>query len=63
MERVAAFLEIDSAPFRSIGSWKFNADESFSPLPAAAQKIMNAALDGVTRRTDLLVGSKLDWSL
>ncbi|WP_298352701.1 sulfotransferase [Rhodoblastus sp.] len=60
---IAKFLDIRYAPFRSIKSWKFNADEAADPRPAAAEKILNAALDGVTQRTDRLVGRKLDWSL
>ncbi len=60
---VVRFLDIDYRPFRSIESWKFNADEASDPPPVAAEKILNAALDGVTQRTDRLVGRKLDWSL
>lgn len=63
-DRVLRFLELDSAPAKTFKfEVKNRLEHSFAPYDGESDRVMTVAFDGVTERTDRLLGQTLDWSL
>lgn len=61
--KLAGFLQIDPAPLFAMAGRVENADPLPDPPSDAARRFLSARLDGVTSRTEALLGQTLDWSL
>lgn len=62
-ERMLRFLELDEAPAQRFEYSVQNRPETYPPYDAESDHIMSVAFEGLTERTDRLVGRALDWSM
>ena len=60
---LAQFLEIDSAPMDMFAGTAYNQDGAFDQFSRYADILMAQKFDGLTARTDDIVGRSLDWSI
>lgn len=63
VERILRFLELDPSPASTFDYTAMNRNETREPYDADADRFMSAAFNGLTERTDTLVGRALDWSM
>jgi hypothetical protein len=63
IDAISAFLDIDPAPLRPFANIASNRDGNCEPHDADAGLLMDAMFNGLTERTDRLVGRLLDRSL
>jgi len=62
--RILRFLDLDPAPAQHFDySIRGSSKLSYEPYDAKSDQIMSSQFEGLTQRTDELVGRSLDWSV